>query len=142
MSDKKFGENLPKNNPLQVALETYPAMCSTNSQIILREAYETTYGIFNHDAPQATKRPLALVAFQWAEDASAGCRLYERMEQYHECSILKWFGMPWDRWIDQPHDVCEEQLRKGKKWDEADATKQAELGRQLEALKASMGIKG
>lgn len=138
---KKFGTDIPKLNPLQVALETYPAMCSTNAQLLLREAYETTYGIVNHELPAVKKRPLALVAFQWPEDSTAGCRLYERMDQYHECNILKWFGMPWDRWLDQPHDVCEEQLRKGKKWDGEALLKEVELGRQLEQFKLTMGIK-
>lgn len=126
---------------MQRALDRYPAMCSTNAQLLLREAYETTYGIVNHELPAVKKRPLALVAFQWPEDSTSGCRLYERMDQYHDCSILKWFGLPWDRWIEQPRDVCEEQLKKGKKWDAEAVTKEAELQRQLEQLKLTMGMK-
>lgn len=115
-------------------------MCSTNSQIILREAYETTYEIFNHDSPGVSKkRPLALIAKQWAEDSNKGCSLYERMDQYHECGMMKWFGMSWDRWIEQPHDVCEEQLRRGKLWGEAEVKKGQDLQNQLDLIRQGMG---
>lgn len=113
-------------------------MCSADSQLMMREAYETTYGIYNHDAEVAKRRPLLLVAYQHAEDPFVGSKMYERMELYNERKILKWFGVPWDRWILQPHDMCEEQLRRAKRWEDDEAKKEAEIKRQLDAIKHGM----
>lgn len=126
-----------RTSPLAVALETFPKMTSTDSQLIMREAYETTYGIMNHDTGAAKKRPLLLVAYQHAEDPYIGCKLYERMELYNERKILKWFGIPWDRWIDQPHDICEEQLRRAKRWQDEEDKRETEVQRKLAALAAA-----
>lgn len=112
-------------------------MTSTDSQLMMREAYETVYGIMNHETPSAKKRPLLLVAYQHAEDPYIGCKLYERMELYNERKILKWFGIPWDRWIDQAHEVCEEQLRRAKRWQDEEDKKEAIIQAKLAQMAAA-----
>jgi hypothetical protein len=123
---------------LSEALEKYPPQCSTNAQLLLLDAYETTYDIYNHDL-HSKGRPLVLVAKQWAEDVSEGSVLFERMEEYHAVGILKFFGIPWDRWIEQPKEINDEQIRKAKKWGEAENKTAEQLQQQLAALKFGQG---
>lgn len=109
-------------------------MCSTDSQLMMLDAYESTYGILRHETVPK-ERPLALVAMNWSEDTVNGSSLFERMQQYHDCGILKFFGIPWDRWIEQPRYINEEQLRRGKLLGEAENGQVAVLQRQLNEMK-------
>lgn len=72
---------------------------------MLRERYETLYGIYNHDAPDVN-RPLASVAIHKAEDASLGSLLYERIEQFEERKIYQRFGISLVEFLELPSDVC------------------------------------
>lgn len=100
---------------------------------MLLDAYETTYGIENHEQPQKA-RPLLLVAQHWAEDTGKGSHLFERQQQYYDCGILKFFGIPFDRWLDQPREIVEEQMRRGKIWGEEENNQAAALQAKLAAL--------
>lgn len=78
---------------------------SYTAELLLRERYETHYGIFNHDDPAAPKlRPLALVALHPKEDSfrySMRHRLYWRFRDYdmgkhYNLSFKEFLELPWE----------------------------------------------
>ena len=71
---------------------------------MLREAYETTYGLYNHDNPDV-ERPLALLGIHAAENASLGSTLYERIELFAELDVKKHFGMSLNELLEMPTDI-------------------------------------
>jgi hypothetical protein len=77
----------------------------TDAAIVLRERYETKFGIYNHDNPDPN-RPLAVIAQHWAEDASEGSALYERIEQFEEREIYQRFGLSLTAFMTLPSDIC------------------------------------
>ena len=105
---------------IQTLIEKAPRLVSTDAQLVLREQYETAFGIYNHDHPQG-QHPLALVMMNWCEDTVTGGGLHERMEQYMNLGILKYFGIPFDQWIEQPTYVIELQLDSAKRRIEKEA---------------------
>jgi hypothetical protein len=85
-------------------------LMSSDSQIVLREKYETIFGIYDHDHPDP-KRPLALVAMQPHENNAMGSLLYERIEQFAERKVIKYFGLSLAEFMELPSDVSSEILR-------------------------------
>lgn len=69
------------------------------------EKYETIYGIYNHDA-EDPNRPLALIGMHWGENSAEGSTLYERVEQFAELKIHKFFGISFKEFMELPTDVC------------------------------------
>jgi hypothetical protein len=102
-----FGEKVPVSNPIREALLRAPALRASDVMLMLRERYETTYGIFNHDMPLAEPRPLAVVAMHPKEDVLVGSLLYERLDQFIDKDVFKYTGLAWDRFLELPHYQCE-----------------------------------
>lgn len=73
--------------------------------MVLRDRYETTYGIYNHEIPDPN-RPLALVAMHPKEDASRGSLLYERIKDFGRNEVYKHYGINLKDFLDLPTDVC------------------------------------
>lgn len=134
MTASGFGEHVGGHNYINELIEKAPPVVSTDAQLMLLDAYETTFGIENHEQPQKS-RPLLLVAKQWAEDTGKGSHLFERQQQFYDCGILKFFGIPFDRWLEQPTEIVEEQMRRGKKWGDAENAQAEALRLKLEAMK-------
>ncbi len=85
------------------------------AKMILQEAYEQSYHIFDHiaqariEAVMPTpekKRPLASVAMHFAEDHSSTSRLYETLRLYARHRVLHYTGLSWERFLAQPHDMA------------------------------------
>ncbi|WP_233874702.1 hypothetical protein [Paraburkholderia adhaesiva] len=96
---------MPEDNPVQFALEEAPAIAnSTDTQLLLRDCYETAYGIYNHalDNRGAT---LSLVAMHEAEDISSGGLLYERIRLYQKRQVLAHFGLNLIEFLSLPSDL-------------------------------------
>lgn len=79
-------------------------MDSYTTTLAWREYYETHFGIFNHDAPDAVKyNPLALVALHPKEDTYAYSLLHRflwRFRQYRiqanwGYSLTEFLNLPW-----------------------------------------------
>lgn len=138
MTASGFGEGMVRHNYINELIEKAPPVVSTDAQLMLLDAYETTFGIENHEHPQKA-RPLLLVAQQWSEDTGKGSHLFERQQQYYDCGILKFFGIPYDRWLEQPTEIVEEQMRRGKIWGTAENAQAETLRLKLEALKNGNG---
>lgn len=81
-------------------------MCSTDAQLVMRDAYETTVGIYNHNRDER-ERPLALVAFQPSEDTSKTSHLYERIRQFRIRNVPKHFGLSLVDFMSLPTDIAE-----------------------------------
>ncbi len=73
---------------------------------MLREIYETKYGIFNHD-DVSLNRPLALVAKHWSEDTSGSYRLHELLEKFSLNQVNKYFGLSFVEFLELPTEYCE-----------------------------------
>lgn len=84
-------------------------LVSTSAQIILRERYEDTFGIFNHRGEEGS-HPLALVMHNWSEDNITGGRLRERMEAFADNNVAKHFNISFHEFIQQPTYVCDMML--------------------------------
>lgn len=114
MSHPIFGETVSIVNPLKDALERAGALCSSDAEILMRERYETTYGICDH-FNNTVDRPLALIAMQWPEDTCSGSTLYERLSQYTIYGIQKHFGLSVTEFLDLPSDIVLYLLELGSK---------------------------
>lgn len=95
---------MPDDNRIRIAMEKAPKLCSTDAELLLREAYEITYGLFNHD-DMTVDRPLALVAMHPGENTAVGSTLYGRIEQFAELEIAKYFGISLIEFFELPTDV-------------------------------------
>ena len=94
---------------LQNLFENSPRLVSTEAQILLRDIYEVDFNIYRHDHPQATS-PLGLVLMNWNEDTVSQGQLRERLEQYIDVDIFKYFHLSFQEWVDQPSYLCDLQI--------------------------------
>jgi hypothetical protein len=81
-----------------------PIKNSSDLQLTLRDAYETTYGIHNH-SHETEEHALSLVAMREAEDSASGGLLYERIRQYDEREIGKFFRLDLVQFLELPTDI-------------------------------------
>lgn len=86
-----------------------PRLKSSDAQMVLRDGYETSYEIYNHADPKG-EHPLALVMMNWNEDPITGGALHERMTQYIDLDIQKYFGISFLEFVDQPTYVVRMQI--------------------------------
>lgn len=84
-------------------------LISTSAQIILRQKYETAFGIYDHEGPDG-EHPLALVMHNWSEDNVSYGRLRERMESFAEHNVGKYFNISFKDFIDMPTYSCDMML--------------------------------
>lgn len=97
--------------------------------MVLRDRYETSFQIYNHNE-KAGEHPFALIMMNWNEDVLSSGPLHERMNQFIDRDIQKYFGLSFSEFIDQPSyvinmqlEVAEEKIRKEAPL--ADAARQA-----------------
>jgi hypothetical protein len=106
VGDPMFGFGVDPAVALQDLLERAKNMCSTDAQIALRDSYETSFGIYRHDAPNLDD-PFALIRMHWSEDTVTGSRLHERMSEYLDADIGKFFNLSFNEYIDNPTYICD-----------------------------------
>lgn len=82
-------------------------LSSAQTELGLRELYETMYGIYDHDRPDARMRPLALVALHPKENTSSYSPLYRRIDRFKRLRMYELFGMPLDRFLAMPTEYVE-----------------------------------
>jgi hypothetical protein len=80
---------------------------STDLQILLRERYERSHGIYDH---QNANDHFALVRHHWCEDTIIASRLRERMEAFVEKRVGHYFNISFTEFLEQPPYVCDLQL--------------------------------
>ena len=79
---------------------------SVVASLYIKDYYETYYHIKSHQAG-ARKDIMPLIAYSDAEDTFETSYLRERMARYRKSGVLTMFGIPWDRFILQPKEVCD-----------------------------------
>jgi hypothetical protein len=93
----------PRNtrSELERLLEELPAVRPTVAEILALSAYQTEYGIYNHQAPDHT-RPLALVAMHPKEDVLEGGPLFSHIRRYHQHQIQQHFRLSLVEFLELP----------------------------------------
>lgn len=100
-----FGDNVDINNPIRTLLATAPSLCSAEVALLMRDRYETTYGIYNHDANDP-ERKLALVGMHPKEDTTRHSLLHERVREFTKREVFKHTGINLKDFLELPTDVC------------------------------------
>lgn len=120
---------MAKEGPVDELLRTMPVgLDSYTIKMLLMEAYETKYGIYNHDAPDPN-RPLALIAMHPKEDTRERSPLYETIERYRIFDVYKYYGLNLVEFLSLPRDVVTEIFR------QLTASASKESSRMANALK-------
>jgi hypothetical protein len=77
-------------------------------EMLVRVNYDTQYGIFPHDDPNAERQnPLALVMLHEKEKVEPHTGLYKMQARFVEYRVAHHSGMSFDQFIQQPRDVVE-----------------------------------
>ena len=107
LGDPEFGKHVDVEDHLRTLIDKLPRLVSSvDAQLVLRDQYEVTFGIYNHEQPSA-EHPFALILQHWNEDTVTLGPLRGRMKQYIDAQIQKWFGLSFDQFIEQPTYVIE-----------------------------------
>lgn len=78
---------------------------SSDLQILMRDVYETTYGIWDHGQDR-DEDLLSLVAHRPAEDTGPEVGLlYERIRQYDEREVFKYSRLNLVQFLELPTDI-------------------------------------
>lgn len=78
---------------------------SISAQLLLRDAYETSYTIYNHDSEDA--HPLALVSMHPKENATEYGPLYRTVYHYRLKDVNKYFGLNLHEFLSLPREYTE-----------------------------------
>ena len=88
--------------------------------MILNQAYENTFGIYDYVgqamkernlAEASLKEPLSSVSMHYAENYCETSRLYELIQLYDICKIYQIYRISLSEFLEYPHDVVEYMLK-------------------------------
>ena len=85
-------------------MDTVVSLDSIQAQIVLRDAYDTSYGIYDHSA-QNPNRPMALVGMHPAENTTYHSRLYNTIRRYKTYDIKTAFGLSLVEFLELPREI-------------------------------------
>lgn len=139
MSDPTFGTKRDdQGNVVDIAqdmvadiLMKAPKLSSIETTMLMREQYETAFGIYNHDSVEAADRLLSLVAMQPAEDTITGSELYYRLKKFADFGVPKHFNMSLKEFMENPRYINDMILTISEERQKVDAKVAEELNRQL-----------
>lgn len=86
-------------------LETLPKVDSITAQLLLREAYEITYGIFDHST---SEHPWDLVLNRKQETVGAYSALSRTLRAYRLKDVKGRFGLSITEFLDLPRETVNE----------------------------------
>lgn len=104
VGDWKFGTNVRIEEHIEDVTKVPRRLTSIETQIVLRERYETAHGIYNH---QGANDHFALVRHHWCEDTIVASRLRERMEAFKTLRVGKYFDISFKEFLEQPTYMCD-----------------------------------
>lgn len=122
---------------LDKILEQGKQLDNIAAQVVMRDAYETQYGICDHGSPSAN--PLALVEYQAKEDVSEYGTLYRTFYQYHLYEVHKEWGVSIVDFLNMPREYCALMLRISS---EKAARMTAETQKQIRAAQQAQAAAG
>lgn len=127
----RFGESVTSEDVLSVVLKTAPALCSTDTKLLLLDRYDTGYKIYNHDSI-INDRPLALIGMHPAEDISGFSTAYERINQFLNLQVGKFFNISFKDFIEFPNDIVIYMLEAAANMQKKDGIAASDMMDQLE----------
>ena len=101
----------------------------------LRQAYETVYGIFNHQGPDDPETPWPLMANTFKEDLSRVSPLKFRLDQYADNRVFDIFGISFDDLLEYPRREYLEVIEAAKRANQRNTTG---VGSRLDSLEAEL----
>lgn len=107
-------------------IHTAPKVTSVQAQLLLRDSYETSYDIFNHNH-ELGQHPFALIKMNWNEDTITNGRLHLWLKKFATAKIGSVFHISIKEFLEFPTYVCDlmyevamsENIRKNKEAEEA-----------------------
>ena len=84
-------------------------LCSTDLQIVLRTAYEETFGIVHHSALEGmpAEEAFALVAMNDNENSYKNDPMVARAKRFATNRMGHWFNLSYKEFIELPHSTCD-----------------------------------
>lgn len=80
---------------------------SISARLVLLDAYEVTYGIYNHAVSEpGNERPLALVAMHDKENVTIHSELYNTIRRFRRYKVYQNFGIGFDTFMSLPTEYC------------------------------------
>lgn len=108
------------------------------ADLFLRMRYETTFGIYDHDAPDNPEVPWPLLAMSPKESLSALDPLDFRLDQYAENQVMQIFGIPFDELIKFPRASFLKVIHSAKKHSSRMNASSSNVLKNLENLQAKL----
>lgn len=99
-----YGE-LEQHTDIDALLETASQIDSLSAQILLREAYETSYAIANHRSEY--NHPWGLVLAREKEDYDRYGTLYRSIHLFRLNDVAKRFGLNLTEYLNLPREIVE-----------------------------------
>lgn len=135
MVDADFGYGVRVDDILTETLSEDITTNSIETQLMLLESYDIYHGIYNHG--DSTSKPLALVELHTVEDFKRVNPLYELFRTYVSSEVLKYTGIPYDRFIELPRDITRQLIEDCKKYAIKDKQSSQEMLDELNAIQES-----
>ena len=104
-TNKEGGLLVDPDNFILGSLRDLPKLDSVNSQIVMHDLYETTYGIYDHTRKDS--HPFSSVLFNEVEDSSIGSLLEADVEAYKKHRIGDIFHLNLLEFLNLPSPVAE-----------------------------------
>ena len=135
ISDPDFGANLEFFSVIQELITKAPKLSPIEIQLLLRDRYETFFGIYNHDADTG-QRPFSLIALQQAEDFSLIDPIKLKTDLFIDRDVHKYTGLSIDKFFDLPTFRCSEILEACAKRKKEESKAAQNVQNQLNNIKA------
>lgn len=104
VGDWKFGDGIFIEDHISDITKLNRRLSSTDLQIVLRERYEQSHGIYDHKSSQD---PLALVLMHWSEDTVTSSTLRDRLEAFLASRVGDRLKISFPQFLDMPTYMCD-----------------------------------
>lgn len=131
--DVDFGNHVDREAVILDTLKESITALSVKTRLMLTESYDIHYDIFRHDL--INNRPMAIMELHEKEKLSTVSPLYELFKTYVECDILKYTGIPYDRFIELPRHITRHLIDDCKRLAQKDIKANQGLLSELENMK-------
>lgn len=139
IADPRFGIYLPGNltfhDYLSQILTDISKLKGIDAQIVLRQFYETKFGIFDHIL-NGNQRPLSTVALYDAEENGPSSLLYSRIESYMRSEVYKHTGLNLVEFLNLPREIVQLIFRITENKTHTEGQALSEVQQQLKAMSA------
>lgn len=136
--DVDFGSKINPESVIFDTLNEKITALSIEARLLLNESYDIHYDIFRHD--YIDNRPMAIMELHEKERLATVSPLYELFGTYVECDILKYTGIPYDRFLELPRHITRQLIDDCKRLVQKDLKANQGLLTELESIKG-MGKK-